>query len=144
VALIAASLLIAAALRSVSGMALVLLPLLLAAMLTVGGAVLFNLPFNLANIIALPLMLGLGIAFGIYLVMRRRAGLTVTQLFYSSTPRAVLFSALTTIVSFGSLAFSAHRGMSAMGQLLTLSLALTLASTLLVLPAVIAEMEQRS
>lgn len=140
-ALLAAVILLLLVLRNVVAALLVLLPLVLASLLTVASSVLFNIPFNLANVIALPLLLGLGIAFGIYLVMRKRSGLGVDELFDSSTPRAVLFSALTTVASFGALAFSNHRGMSSMGQLLTLALSFALLCTLVVLPAIMAKME---
>jgi len=75
--------------------------------------------------------------------VRKRSGLDVEHLFRSSTPRAVLFSALTTVASFGSLAFSENRGMSAMGLLLTLALSFALLSTLVVLPAIMSAIESR-
>jgi predicted RND superfamily exporter protein len=142
-ALLAVIMLLLVVLRSVAAALLVLLPLVLAALLTAASSVLFNIPFNLANVIALPLLLGLGIAFGIYLVMRKRSGISVDELFDSSTPRAVLFSALTTVASFGALAFSNHRGMSSMGLLLTLALSFALLCTLAVLPAIMAKTEAR-
>ncbi|MGI9047462.1 MAG: MMPL family transporter [Burkholderiales bacterium] len=120
----------------------VLVPLALSALLTIACSVLFDIPFNFANLIALPLLLGIGIAFGIYLVVRQRSGMSVENIFNSSTPRAVFFSAATTIASFGALAFSAHRGMSSMGVLLTLALSFALVSTLLVLPALMAARER--
>lgn len=145
IALLATLVLTLAALRKVGDALLVLLPVVLAALFTAGAAVLLDISFNLANIIALPLLLGLSIAFGIYLVKRSRAGWDVNRLFRSSTPRAVFFSALTTAVSFGALAFSEHPGMAGMGRLLVLALSLTLVSSLLVLSAILAEFEgQRS
>ena len=141
IALFASLILLLLVLQSVSSAFLVLLPLILAMAVTAASSVILDLPLNLANIIALPLLLGLGIAFGIYLVMRKRSGLDVEHLFRSSTPRAVLFSALTTVASFGSLAFSEHRGMSGMGLLLTLALSFALLSTLVVLPAVMSATE---
>lgn len=141
IALFAALILLLLVLQSVSGAFLVLLPLVLAMAMTAASSVILDLPLNLANIIALPLLLGLGIAFGIYLVMRKRSELDVEHLFRSSTPRAVLFSALTIVTSFGSLAFSEHRGLSGMGILLTLALSFALLSTLVVLPAVMSATE---
>ncbi|SME93295.1 hypothetical protein SAMN06265365_101576 [Tistlia consotensis] len=125
-------------LRRLDDTLLVLAPLLLAALLTAAASVLFGLSFNFANVIVLPLLLGLGVSAGIHLVLRRReqgAGHAVME---SSTPRAVLFSALTTLASFGSLALSGHRGMTSMGQLLTVSIIALLFSTLVVLPALLA------
>jgi len=143
IALFTALILLLLVLQSVSEAFLVLLPLVLAMAITAASSVILNLPLNLANIIALPLLLGLGIAFGIYLVMRKRSGLDVEHLFRSSTPRAVLFSALTIVVSFGSLAFSEHRGMSGMGLLLTIALSFALLCTLVVLPAVMSAIEDK-
>lgn len=143
IALFAALILLLLVLQSVSGAFLVLLPLILAMAITAASSVILDLPLNLANIIALPLLLGLGIAFGIYLVMRQRSELDVEHLFRSSTPRAVLFSALTTVVSFGSLAFSEHRGMAGMGLLLTLALSFALLCTLVVLPAIMSAIEDK-
>lgn len=120
---------------------LVLLPLMIASVLTIASTVLFNVPFNLANIIAIPLLFGLGIAFGIYLILRKRSGLDFDSLFHSSTPRAVWYSALTTMASFGTLAFTDHRGTSSIGVLLTIALSSALVCTLVVLPAVLAELE---
>ncbi|MGH8742740.1 MAG: MMPL family transporter, partial [Burkholderiales bacterium] len=142
-ALFASLILLLLILQSVSGAFLVLLPLVLAMVMTAASSVILGLPLNLANIIALPLLLGLGIAFGIYLVMRKISGLDVEHLFRSSTPRAVLFSALTTVVSFGSLAFSEHPGMAGMGLLLTLALSFALICTLVVLPAIMSVLEDQ-
>jgi uncharacterized protein len=139
---IAALVLLLVVLRSVGDVVLILVPMAFAALLTTAASVLFDLPFNLANIIALPLLLAMTVAFGIYIVMRRRTAADVGDLFDSSTPRAVLFSALTTAVAFGSMTFSDHLGMASMGQLLALSLAFALLSTLVVLPALMAQLER--
>lgn len=122
-------------LRRLSDVLLVLGPLLLAALLTAAGAVVFAIPFNFANVIVLPLLFGLGVASGIHLVLRRREEGSGGRVLRSSTPRAVLFSALTTLASFGSLAVSGHRGMNSMGELLTVAIVCTLFAMLVVLPA---------
>jgi hypothetical protein len=116
---------------------LVFAPLLLSALLTVALSVSFDLPFNFANIIVLPLLFGLGVASAIHLVVREREAAAVGGGLDTSTPRAVIFSALTTIGSFGSIALSSHPGTASMGLLLTIAIAMTLACTLLVLPALI-------
>jgi hypothetical protein len=61
---------------------------------------------NFANIIALPVLLGVGVAFKIYCIMAWRAG--HTGLLQSSLTRAVIFSAMTTAVAFGSMWASGH------------------------------------
>lgn len=135
ISIVTVTLMIFAVLRSVRDTLLVLIPLVLAALYTVAATVLFDMPFNFANVIVLPLLMGLGVASGIHLVSRAREERSGSAAFASSTPRAVVFSALTTIASFGSLAISSHRGTASMGELLTLSIALTLVCTLIVLPA---------
>ena len=116
--------------------ALVLAPLGLAALLTVITSVIGGLPINFANIITLPLLLGIGVAFDIYFVVNWRGG--ITGPLQSSTARAILFSALTTVCAFGSLALSSHPGTADMGILLTISLFYALLCTLFVLPAMLA------
>ena len=100
-----------------------------------------DLPLNYANIITLPLLLGIGVAFDIYFVMRWRAGMSGPL--QSSTARAVLFSALTTMTAFGSLALSSHPGTAEMGRLLTIALGYVLLCTLFVLPAFQGEVLKR-
>ena len=127
--------LLAIVLRRPREVALVVAPLLLAALLTLAVTVVIGMPLNYANIIALPLLLGIGVAFDIYFVMNWRAGLT--HHLQSSTARAVLFSALTTLSAFGSLALSNDPGTAGMGKLLTISLACTLFCTFVILPALL-------
>lgn len=130
-------------LRRASDVVFVFAPLGLAAVLTVLCSVAFQVPFNFANIIVLPLLFGLGVASGIHLVLRDRqersgGGAAAGDAFETSTPRAVLFSALTTIGSFGSIALSGHPGTASMGVLLTVAITLTLICTLVLLPALLA------
>lgn len=135
IALIAIALLLFIVLRRLFHVALVLAPLLLAGLLTLATGVIIGLPLNYANIIALPLLLGIGVSFDIYFVMRWRAG--SSNLLESSTARAILFSALTTGTAFGSLALSNHPGTADMGKLLILALAYTLLCTFILLPALL-------
>lgn len=123
---------------------LVSAPLVLAMLLTVATSVLFRFPFNFANIIALPLLIGLNNAYGAYLVVRRQHAEGVATMLDSSTPRAVLFSGLTAIASFGTLGVSKHPGMAGMGILIALSLSYALICALLMLPALMAVLERRS
>ncbi len=124
-------------LRRLSHMLLVLAPLVLSALLTVILVVAIPQPLNFANIIALPLLLGVGVSFNIYFVMNWRQGLDGPL--GSPTARAVLFSALTTGTAFGSLAASHHPGTASMGRLLLLSLACTLIATMIFEPALLPE-----
>ncbi len=126
-------------LRSVASTLLVLIPLLLAALFTGAATVLLGVQFNFANIIALPLLLGIGLDSGLHMVHRSRSdGTTHEELMHTSTTRAIFYSALTTLVGFGSLAFSSHQGTASMGVLLTIGLALTLICILVILPVLLA------
>ncbi len=131
-------------LRRPSDIAFITIPVLLAALMTAAATVLFSIPFNFANVIVLPLLIGLGVDSGIHLVLRAREERSGRGLLATSTPRAVLLSALTTIGSFGSLALSAHRGTASMGELLTISVTLTLISALVILPGLLAWREGRA
>jgi predicted RND superfamily exporter protein len=133
-------------------MALVLCPLLLAAAATAGVSVVFSISFNFANVIVLPLLLGIGVDSGVHMVHRYRESSTRIDasssaetagrsLLGTSTAQAVFFSALTTIASFGSLALSSHVGFSSLGKLLVIGVTLTLVCNLVVLPALIAYRE---
>jgi hypothetical protein len=135
IALFAITVLLAAVLRRVRDMGLVLVPLVLAGLLTLATGVVLGMPLNFANIIALPLLLGIGVAFDIYFVVRWRAG--ESNPLQSSTARGILFSALTTGTAFSSLALSRSPGMSEMGKLLSVALAYTLLCTWFVLPALL-------
>lgn len=124
-------------LRSITSTLLVLIPLLLAALFTGAGTVLLDLPFNFANIIALPLLLGIGIDSSLHMVHRSRAGIVYESLLHTSTARAIFYSALTTLVGFGSLVFSTHQGTSSMGLLLTIGLLITIVCVLIILPVLL-------
>lgn len=129
---------LAMVLRSLRGVLYVFAPLVLAAALTVGASVVLGIAFNFANVIVLPLIFGLGVAGGIHIVQRVRRTGQVDTMLATSTPRAVVFSSLTTIGSFASLSLSAHPGTASMGVLLTVAVGLTLLSVLVVLPALMA------
>jgi len=132
-ALLSIAILLWIVLRRIGDVLLTLVPLILAGVLTLEICVLIGLPMNFANIIALPLLLGVGVAFKIYYVTAWRAG--HTELLQSSLTRAIFFSAMTTATAFGSLWLSSHPGTSSMGKLLALSLVTTLAAAVLFQPA---------
>jgi len=132
-------------LRSIKYTLYVLLPLILAGIMTGGAMVLLNLQFNFANIIALPLLLGLGVDNGVHIVHRARDHKTSAgNLLQTSTARAIFFSSLTTLFSFGNLGFSPHTGTASMGLVLTLGLIFTIFTTLIILPAFIIENKNKN
>ena len=132
-ALLSISLLLWGVLRKFTDVLLTIVPLLVAGAVTLEVCVLIGLPLNFANIIALPLLLGVGVAFKIYYVTAWRAG--HTNLLQSALTRAIFYSALTTATAFGSLWLSSHPGTASMGKLLALSFVATLGAVLLFQPA---------
>jgi hypothetical protein len=132
-ALLVISVILFITLRRITDVLMTLVPLLVAGAVTMEICVLIKLPLNFANIVALPLLLGIGVAFKIYYIVAWRSGRT--NLLQSSLTRAIFFSALTTATAFGSLWLSSHPGTSSMGKLLALSLVTTLAAVLLFQPA---------
>lgn len=135
IALVLVSLLLFVVLRDLREVAFTLAPVVLSGFLTLGTCVLIGQPINFANIIAFPLLFGVGVAFHIYFVMAWRGG--ATDLLQSSLARAVLFSALATGTAFGSLWLSHHPGTASMGKILMLSLAWTLVCALIFEPALL-------
>ena len=121
------------AMRSVKDVALALGPLVIAGVMSLEAARLLGLSLNFANIIALPLMFGVGVAFHIYYLIAWRKG--VADMLASSLTRAVFFSSLTTGIAFGSLCLSSHPGTASMGELLALSLFFTLLAAFVIVPA---------
>lgn len=121
-------------LRSLRDAALVLTPLLLAALFTVASAKWLGMSFNMANILVLPLLFGLGVDNGVHLVKRYRSERDLTSLMRSSTPRAVLLSSLTTAGTFAALSLSPHQGTASIGMLLAVAIGWLLLTTLILLP----------
>jgi len=131
-ALLSIAVLLWITLRRVGDVLLTLIPLLVAGVVTLEICVAIDLPLNFANIIALPLLLGVGVAFKIYYIMAWREG--QTKLLQSVLTRAVTFSACTTATAFGSLYFSSDPGTSSMGKLLAISLLTTMTAAALFQP----------
>jgi hopanoid biosynthesis associated RND transporter like protein HpnN len=129
------SLLLLAVLRSIKETAFTLAPVVLSIFLTLGTCVLIGQPINFANIIAFPLLFGVGVAFHIYFVMAWRAG--ARDLLQSSLARGIFFSALATGSAFGSLWLSRHPGTASMGKILMISLIWTLVCALIFEPALL-------
>ena len=136
IAFLATTLIILLVLRSIKDTLLVLLPLLLASLFTAAATVLLKVPFNFANIIALPLLFGLGVDSGIHMAHRlHEIEKDGGSLLDTSEAKGVFYGALTTVFSFSSLALTSHQGTASMGLLLSIGLMLTLICALIVLPA---------
>ena len=123
--------------RNLRDAVLILIPLALAALFTLAAGVVFDEPMNMANVIVLPLIFGLGVDNGIHVVDRFHGAGDVEHLLASSTPRAVVLSTLTTIGTFAALMLSPHDGTASIGMLLTLAVALLLVCTVFVLPVLL-------
>ncbi len=135
--LVSITIILVLALRRARDVLLTLIPVMLSGLLTFATCAALDLPLNFANIIALPLLFGVGVAFNIYFVLAWRAG--ETAMLQSSLMRAVVFSAMTTATAFGALWLSSHPGTASMGRLLMISLGWELLVTLLVRPALLAQ-----
>jgi hypothetical protein len=131
-------------LKSVSDTVLVLAPLVLSLLMTGAASVILDVPFNFANVIVIPLLLGTGVEV-IYFIHRFRTDPPPSgNMLETSTARALFFSALTTILSFSTLSFSPHRGMASMGKLLTLCIGFYMVATFVFLPAVLKFVKPRA
>ena len=115
----------------------VLVPLALTTAITFAVIQLSGLTLNMANILVVPLIFGLGVDTGIHVVHRYAAAGNVAQMMTSSTTRAVIISALTTIGTFLSLSFSPHKGAASVGLLLSIAISTMLVATLVVVPALL-------
>ncbi|MCX7899187.1 MAG: MMPL family transporter, partial [Methylocystis sp.] len=141
-AFVAIFLILAVALRNPIDVALTLGPLALAGILSLEAAEMLGISLNFANIIALPLMFGVGVAFHIYYVIAWRKG--VVDMLASSLTRAIFFSSLTTGAAFGSLFLSSHPGTASMGAFLTISLFFTLLVAFIIVPAFLGPPRERA
>lgn len=142
--LIAIFIVLLIAMRSVYMTFLILIPLFLAIVLTAASSVLLGIPLNFANVVVIPLLLGIGVHSGIIFILRHQteppAGGNMLR---TSTSRAILFSSLTLTISTGSLALSSHKGISGMGILLTICFGLLILSVLVLLPSLVLISERR-
>jgi len=125
------------ALRSFVDAILVFIPLVMTAMITFATSVIVDLPLNMANVVVVPLIFGLGVDNGIHVVERFHESPDLRDLARSSTPRAVFLSTLTTLGTFGALSFSTHQGIYSIGVLLTFALGSLMVLTLVSLPAML-------
>jgi hopanoid biosynthesis associated RND transporter like protein HpnN len=141
-ALVAISILILIHFRSIRLTVLTLLPLGLGMAWTLLAMPILGLRFNPANIITLPLVVGAGVAYGVYTVDRYRE-MGTADIWGTSTGKAILLSAMTTIIGFGSLIPARHQGIASLGTLMMIGITMCMISALYVLPSLI-ELSRRS
>jgi hypothetical protein len=115
---------------------LTLTPLVLAVLWRTGAMVWLGLDFNPANIVTLPLIIGIDVAFGVYIIDRYRED-GGFRIFSESTGKAIIMSSLTSFFGFSSLLISQFQGMFSIGQLMSLGLAIGLVTAIFILPQIL-------
>jgi predicted RND superfamily exporter protein len=114
------------------------IPLAMGVVWMMGLMGLAGLDFNFANLVAIPLIIGIGIDNGVHVIHRVRlegeAGMTVVL---RHTGRAILIASLTTMIGFGSLALASHQGLASLGKVLLLGVGSCLVTSTLILPNIL-------
>ena len=128
--------------RNLKDLVLTLLPLGLGVLWLFGALGLFHIQLDPANIVTMPMILGIGVAYGVYVMDRYREDGGV-RIFASSTGKAVVLSALTTLFGFGSMLFGQYRGLVSLGMVMSLGVIFNLISALVVLPQILALQDKR-
>jgi hopanoid biosynthesis associated RND transporter like protein HpnN len=121
---------------------LTLAPLVLAVLWRTGAMVLFGIEFNPANIVTLPLIIGIDVAFGVYIIDRYREDGKLS-IFAGSTGKAIIMSSLTSLFGFSSLLISQFNGMFDIGQLMSLGIAIGLVTAIFILPQILSLLKPR-
>ncbi|QIA63142.1 MMPL family transporter [Vibrio astriarenae] len=134
IAVVAITLLLTTTIRRAKDIALIFIPLTLASLTTLGMMHWLNLSLNMANIIVIPLIFGLGVDNGIHIVNRFRSVGNIHAFFATSTPKASVVSCLSTLMTFGALILAQHQGMHSIGVVLTIALSSILVYSLVLLP----------
>jgi hopanoid biosynthesis associated RND transporter like protein HpnN len=122
---------------------LTLTPLVLAVLWRTGAMVWLGIDFNPANIITLPLIIGIDVAFGVYIIDRYRED-GKFRIFSGSTGKAIIMSSLTSLFGFSSLLVSQFRGMYSIGQLMSLGIAIGLVTAIFILPQILVLLNPRT
>jgi hopanoid biosynthesis associated RND transporter like protein HpnN len=122
---------------------LTLTPLVLAVLWRTGAMVWFGIEFNPANIVTLPLIIGIDVAFGVYIIDRYREDGRLS-IFAGSTGKAIIMSSLTSLFGFSSLLISQFKGMFDIGQLMSLGIAIGLVTAIFILPQILALLKPRA
>ncbi|HLA84959.1 MAG TPA: MMPL family transporter [Thermoguttaceae bacterium] len=124
--------------RSLRYTLLAMLPLGIGLIQFLGIMGLLDIPLNPANMIVLPLILGIGVDNGVHVLHDFRRQRSGPYRMTPSTANAILVCSLTNIVGFGSLMIASHQGLQSLGRVLTLSMSCCLFASLVMLPALLA------
>ncbi len=122
--------------RSLSAVLLAHVPVLFAGIWLVGLMAWFDVPFNPANIMTLPLVVGIGVTYGVH-ILTRFAEEQNPAILAKSTGKAVLVSGLTTVAGFGSLALAKHQGIVSLGFVMSVGVSAAMLAGLVCLPALL-------
>lgn len=122
--------------RSITDTLLALLPKVVGILWMLGLMVYYKVPFNPANFMALPLVLGIGLVFGVHVLQRAREERS-NELFTRSTGTAIVLDALTNVAGFGALMAAHHQGIKSLGFVMTVGTVTNMITALVVLPAVL-------
>jgi hopanoid biosynthesis associated RND transporter like protein HpnN len=141
-ALLAIAILVWLHFRSFACVFLSLLPVSIGTLWMIGFMGIFEVPFNPANIMTLPLIIGIGVTNGIH-ILNRFSEEAKPSLLARSTGKAVLVSGLTTIAGFGSLMIAQHRGISSLGFVMAIGTATCMLAGVTVLPAILNLLSER-
>jgi uncharacterized protein len=122
--------------RQITCVVLALLPVGVGTIWLVGLMGWFDVPFNPANIMTLPLVIGIGVTSGIH-ILNRFAEEQNPGILAKSTGLAVFISALTTVAGFGSLILAKHQGIQSLGYVMAVGTTTCMVAALTVLPALL-------
>jgi uncharacterized protein len=129
--------------RSLAHAALAALPLAVGMAQTLGLMGLVGIDLNPANLIGIPLILGIAVDYGVHIVhdfLERPGPYSIS----ASTANSVLVDALTTILGFGALMVASHRGLESLGRVLTLGVTTCTITSLVFLPAILAMLRPKT
>ena len=128
--------------QSIRLLLLTLTPLVLAVLWRTGAMVWLHIDFNPANIVTLPLIIGIDVAFGVYIIDRYRED-GKFSIFSESTGKAIIMSSLTSLFGFSSLLISQFNGMFSIGQLMSLGIAIGLVTAIFILPQILVILKKK-
>jgi uncharacterized protein len=130
--------------RSARWAALALGPLLVGGIWMCGLMRLLGVPINLGNLVAFPLVVGLGVDNGVHMLHRfREEGFHDASLVIQTTGRAILLAGMTTILGFGTLVLAGHRGVAAFGSIIILGIGSCMLTATVLLPALLTVIARR-
>ena len=121
--------------RSWRGVILAVAPLVIGTAWLVGFMGIFSIPFNMANFFAIPILIGIGVDFGVHMTHRLLRDRSFSAC-SSSTGKGVVLTAIANAIGFGAMMIAQHRGIASLGQIMAIGCVMILAATLIAMPPV--------